>query len=116
MSKRVTATYEEFLASLPADEQRAIKKRSAEMLAEYEALIAADRASGKVPPEDMPIDESLFSTGSLPRQTDHAKPHANPQAKPHANPQANSGRTNPTQKHKRQTPSRQARQARQANP
>ena len=67
MSKRVTVTYEEFFASLPADEQRAIRKRSAELRAEYEAMIAADRAAGKVPPEDLPIDESIF--GTIPRPT-----------------------------------------------
>ena len=66
MAKHVT--YEEFFDSLPKHRQRKIKARAAELIAEYEALIAADRAAGKIPPEDLPIDESIFSEGSIPRR------------------------------------------------
>ena len=65
-------TFEEDMASLPPDERREVEELSAKLIAEYQAEIDADRAAGIVPPEDLPVDESIFSNEVKPQRKKRA--------------------------------------------
>ena len=82
-TKYKLTSYREDLDRLPPARRRRVEAEAAKAVAEYEALIAADRAAGKVPPEDLPIDESIF--GTIPRPATPPRPKSpKGQAKHHA--------------------------------
>ena len=82
-TKYKLTSYRERLNSLPAERRQKVEAEGAKILAEYEAKVAADRAAGKVPPEDLPIDESIF--GTIPRPaTPPRRKSPKGQAKHHA--------------------------------